>query len=211
VRADVEVAMQERERVVRASVTDAELRSWHARHTLRFATALEVRLERSWLPATADPDAEMGWLEQWAAGEEPDPATLRGWVFERGGGSEPLPWQTWEELSHTRPLAALLVSRLAEGEASPPYRVVLGDGTEVLEVMRLLDRREPVPRVYDSVAEEVARAWFASEAPERWQLLADEWLDAVDYRTSLERFSTGSLDGSGAPATSSSSSSARSS
>ena len=211
VRADVEVAMQERERVVRASVTDAELRSWHARHTLRFATALEVRLERSWLPATADPDAEMSWLEQWAAGEEPDPATLRGWVFERGGGSEPLPWQTWEELSHTRPLAALLVSRLAEGEASPPYRVVLGDGTEVLEVMRLLDRREPVPRVYDSVAEEVARAWFASEAPERWQLLADEWLDAADYRTSLERFSTGSLDGSGAPATSSSSSSARSS
>jgi hypothetical protein len=204
-------AVRELERAVRERVTEAELHAWHARHRLRFATPLQLRLERTWLPAAPDPDAEMAWLERWAAGAAPDAAALRERAVQRGGGREELPWQTWAEVSAKRPTAALLVAQAREGEVSPPYRVVRPDGTEALEIVRVLGRREPAPQRFQAVADDVARAWLESEGSALWQEIGDGWLEAAGYRVWVERLPSGPASASSGAATTSSSNSARSS
>lgn len=199
-----EVARREQARVLRERVSVDVLREWHARHPLRFATPLALQLERTWVPAGSDPDAEMAWLEDWVASEPRDPTRLAGHAIERGGGSEELPWQSWAKFSFARPLAALLVARLETGEISPPYRSVSRASGEILEVMRVLGRREPQPQSFEAVADEVMGAWLATEGATLWQAIADEWLEAAGYRESAERSAE-------APGSTWSSSSARSS
>jgi hypothetical protein len=199
-----ELARREQARVLRERVSVDVLRAWHGRHPLRFATPLGLRLERTWIPAGPDPDAEMAWLEDWVASEPRDPARLAAHASRRGGASEELPWQSWSEFSVARPVAALLVARLETGEATPPYRLASGSDGEILEVTRVLGRREPKPQPFDAVADEVMRAWLAAEGAMLWQEIADEWLEEADYRESAERSAE-------TPETTSSSSSARSS
>ena len=174
-----------REQALRAAVGEDELRAWFARHPMRFATPLQLRLERTWLPTPADADQEMAWLEAWADDDAPDPAALERRASVRGGGSERLPWLGWPELAAARPLASLLVAGLPEGAATPPVRTVLADGSEGLEVLRVLGRREPLARPFDVVRDEVWQAWLASEGPARWPEVAAALLADASYRASL--------------------------
>lgn len=156
-----------------------ELEAFFADEAGRFASPLSFRFERLVIPlrGSAVDNTIMAELEAAAedlAGGSPD---LDALAAEFGGEIDETGWITMKQLlAGGRPPAGL-VSQLRAGEHSAPYR---HGGT--LELVRVLERREPKSPAFEAVVAEVRRAFLAS----RGQVLYQRWIEELASEADLE-------------------------
>lgn len=171
-----------RRRALRRLLTDDEerLRRFFDRQPDRFGSPLTVRLQRWTLPvAGADRKTVMMALEEAYRQAGPD-LGLEAVVDRHGGRIEDLGWQTLDDLDSKA--TAALVSPLGRLDVTPPQQTE--DGVQIL---RVLERRDPRPRPLAEVRAEAIEAYLAEEG----RALYREWrralLDGVGFELFADR------------------------
>ncbi len=170
------------------------LRQHYRNNKLRYSSPLRLRLRRLTLPldaGDANANAAMARLEQ--ARSELDDGTLElaAVASELGGRIEEPEWLTLREMAKLGPPAVRLAVDLKAGEHSPPYQTATS-----LELLEVLERREPEPLPLASVLDQVRAAYLEDHRQELYR----EWLEEtlaeaglVIYQDRLEALAARSL------------------
>ncbi len=159
----------------------ADLEAFYQNHQLRYAEPLRLRLSRLVVPVDSATQglAAARRLEQAAAGVEVD---LENLAAQLDGRVVPLSWIGFDVLQRMEPRAAELVAPLHAGQLSPPFRTIEG-----VNALRVEERRDPQPRPFEVVREQVLEDYLAQRGPELYRLAVDDLLEAVDFRLRADR------------------------
>ncbi len=147
------------------------LQTYYEHHRMRFASPLRLHLRRLTVPLpAADPGAVMARLERAHSELDRGAVTLEALAAELGGRTEEPQWLTLRQLARLGERAARLAVDLKAGDHSPPYQA--GSSLELLEV---LERREPEPRPLARVQDQVRAAYLEDHRQELYR----DWREGV--------------------------------
>jgi hypothetical protein len=162
-------------RGVRARLDRApeRLSRFYDSNKMRFSQPARLELRRLAIPLDATTaSTTMDRLE--AARRELSDGTLTmdGLATEMGVAIEDLGWVSLPAFWHERPHGARRIIDLKRGEFSAPYRT-----ESTLEVLQVLDRREPEARPYVEVTGEVLESYLENHQQELFREWEQELLD----------------------------------
>jgi parvulin-like peptidyl-prolyl isomerase len=164
-----------RSRGVRARLDrDPErLARFYDSNKMRFARPARLELRRLAVPLDATTaSVTMDRLEAAHRGLSDGTLTMDALAAEMGVAIEDLGWVSLPAFWHERLHAARMVIDLKRGEFSAPYRT-----ESTLEVLEVLDRREPEARPYGEVTGEVLESYLESHQQELFRQWEQELLD----------------------------------
>jgi len=160
------------------------LSAFYERNRRRFMGPLHLSLRR--LSVTLDDPARasatMGRLERAHELLDSGSLTLEALAAELDGAIEDLGWLSASELSVLGAKGAAFAARLADGEASAPYRT--GDR---LDLLRCTGRREPQVLPYAAVLDSVREAYLAQHGQQAYREWTEAELDAVGFALFADR------------------------
>lgn len=154
----------------------------YRRHRRRYSTPLRLRLRRLRVPLRADANATMAALERLRVELDAGAAELDGRAATLGGEVEELGWLTLDELEACCGKAAFFAADLAAGAASPPWR-----GPDGLEMVQVVERRDPVPRLLEEVREQVIADLARLQTDELTRELENRLLEEAGFRLLSQR------------------------
>jgi len=172
-------ALQARKRLMRRLDDDPRrLEKYYEENRGRFSEPLKLRLQRLTVPFGENANAVMARLEAARPDLDRGRQTLAGLATELGGKVAEEGWLTLPQLAQgSGGRAAHLALDLTPGQHSAPYHTASG-----IEVIRLLERRDPTPLPFDQVRERVRAELLASHGSEERAALVGEVLDAAHFK-----------------------------
>jgi parvulin-like peptidyl-prolyl isomerase/G:T/U-mismatch repair DNA glycosylase len=183
-RADNELAARYLEQQISELVDQQpeRIEAFYERSKMRYASPLQLQIRRLVVPLGPDPSQRMASLEAACPALDQGDQTLDRVAAELSGELEKLPWHTLPELQRIEPKVVVLAGSLAAGQHSSPYRTESG-----LEIIQVLDRREPQVRPLAEVKRQVKHELLASQSQELYGELEQQLLDRAGLAILPER------------------------
>lgn len=146
----------------------------------RFSEPLRVRVEVVSVPLEPDANAKMARLE--AAASNPAGLSAASLARELGGEVRDLGWQTLLELETRSPRAGRLAAKAKAGDLTQPLRT-----EDRIEVLHVLERREPEPLPYEKARDRVVDDLLARSGHDEYTRRLEESLKRVGFRVDQAR------------------------
>ena len=180
-----------------ATADPARLRSFFEDNRWRFASPLRFRLLRLSMPVDEEAASKMASLERLKADLDAGRKSLEGVAQELSADLEELEWMTLRQLAENSPKLAHFTSEAAVGGHSVPFT----SGGR-LQIVRVLERREPEPLPFEQVRDQVLIAYLDRHGQRLYAELRREMLEGAAFRLLEDRFAelldSGLVTGNGA-------------
>lgn len=158
------------------------LRAFYDDNRSRFSGPLRLELRRLVVPFSRRSARHMAVLERRRGDLDAGTVTLDVLAADLGGTIEDLGWKTLAELAAIEPKMPAYIASVDAGDHSPPYRGLRG-----LEMLSVVDRREPEPLSYELVRARARAAYLERHGGELYAELAQALLEEVGFRLFEER------------------------
>jgi hypothetical protein len=166
------VTLQRRHRLLElARRNEARLRAFYEGNVGRFSEPPRWRLRRLQIPLGGDALGVMSRLEAAAAVGTTGLEALRAGL---GGTIDDLGFVSMAALERVAPVLPPLVAPLGDGVLSPPYRTAT-----TIEIAEVVARRDPEPRPFVEIREQVAEAYVAQHRSALYRELTREILQSA--------------------------------
>ena len=174
------LALHVRQERVRTAVESApeDVRAFFEANRRRFSSPLEIKLERLSMPLHEEQAAEdMARLEQFRDRLEAGDIELEAVAESMGGTIEAIDFATLAGLAERAPKLARLAPDVAIGRHSAPFST-----PQTLELIHVVDRREPEPRAFEAVRDRVKAAYLERHGRRLYEELRTRILDDAAFR-----------------------------
>ncbi|MEM9554319.1 MAG: peptidyl-prolyl cis-trans isomerase [Acidobacteriota bacterium] len=157
-------------------VSDADLKRFYDDNTFLYTTPVEIRLRSLEVPLGPRPTARSLRLEEVARQVRAGETTLNAAADAFGGRVATSDWQTLDDLLALPPKVAFYVRELRGQGVTAPFRL-----DSRLLLVEVFERREPVLRPYEEVAEQVRGDYLERHRQRLYREVADATLERVGF------------------------------
>lgn len=197
--ADRLLALQYRQQRLKLAVDSdpARLQEFFHDNRRRFTSPLRLKILRLSLPLDEDSATHMATLERLGPELDAGTKTLEEVATTLSAKVETLDWKTLQQLGEIEPKLLLFAGGLATGRHSPPFTT---EGH--IEMLRVLERKEPEPLAYEQVRGPVQAAYRDRHLQRLYDELRAEVLGQAEFRireSELETLIRSGLHPGGAP------------